>query len=123
LDFGCWGVGFDCFAGRLVGMGQLFHVEQFGNGRNDAGLLGFLTVRSTVGTANFTVEGGLFYGGIFGMAVTGRGHFAEFKVAKCWGENSRFGKACGVRKISGYRISAHATISFARPCAYHLLYA
>jgi len=37
----------------VAGNGKLFHVEQFEIGKNDAGLRGFLTVRSTVRDGDF----------------------------------------------------------------------
>jgi len=59
--FGFWKLGFE---GEKCGFGpvgrrngQLFHVEQLGKGRNDAGFTVYLAVKNTVARVFFTVEG------------------------------------------------------------------
>jgi len=53
----------------VAGNGQLFHVEQFEIGSNDAGFRSLFAVKNTVGGCIFTVPGAVFYGEIFAVTV------------------------------------------------------
>ena len=69
----------------VAGNGQLFHVEQFEIGSNDAGFRSFFAVKNTVGGCIFTVPGAVFYGEIFAVTVTVEGLLTNSLVPRLIG--------------------------------------